>query len=182
MINRLVIPIVTALALTACGSEYPDPVDSTLLESELPTRDLDVYPERDTPRGMDHPCYGADRCLVAYVAPWCSACKQSIPLINRVGEELERDPRAGLVTVMGTLGGAWDGHEQVAERIDTALFIDRDGTYWRSVAEHAQGTPAWISHDGDTRVIGALTGGWGQSSGRHVEMVFERSGLFRAMD
>jgi hypothetical protein len=70
----------------------------------------------------------------------------------------------------------------VAERIDTALFIDRDGTYWRSVAEHAQGTPAWISHDGDTRVIGALTGGWGQSSGRHVEMVFERSGLFRAMD
>jgi len=182
MRTRLAIPIAAALALTACGSEYPDPVDSTLLESELPTRDLDTYPKRETPRGMDHPCYGVERCLVAYVAPWCGACKRSIPLINRVGQELASDSRAGMVVVMGTLGGAWDGHEQLADRIDPPLFVDREGRYWQSVANHAQGTPAWISHDGDTQVIGTLTGGWGQSSLRYVEMVYERSGLFRDME
>ncbi|MGM0517137.1 MAG: hypothetical protein ACQER6_06030 [Pseudomonadota bacterium] len=182
MTMRLAFPVAAALALTGCGSEYPEPVDSTLLESELPTRNLDVYPDRDTPRGMEHPCYGADRCLVAYVAPWCPACKKSIPLINRIGKRLASDPKAGLVVVMGTLGGAWDGHERLAERIDPPLFVDREGTYWLSVAEHTTGTPAWISHDGDAQVIGTLVGGWGQPSGRHVEMVFERSGLFRAME
>ena len=176
-----VLSIAAALVLTACGSEYPDPVDSTLLEWELPTRDLDPYPDRETPRGMDHPCYGVERCLVVYVAPWCGACKRSIPLINRVGQVLALDSRAGLVVVMGTLGGAWDGHERLAERIDRPLFVDREGSYWQAVAHHAKGTPAWISHDGDTQVIGALTGGWGQSSQRYVEMVFERSGLFRGM-
>ena len=65
MRTRVAIPIAAALALAACGSEYPDPVDSTLLESELPTRDLEAHSGHDVPKGMDHPCYGAERCLVA---------------------------------------------------------------------------------------------------------------------
>ncbi len=48
-----------------------------------------------------HPCQGYETCVLVYVAPWCSACRQSIPVIESFQERLE-ESEIGFAVVIGS--------------------------------------------------------------------------------
>lgn len=175
---RNIVIAVGVLALAAYAwNSMSGPSDKPMGLMDIPTRDIETYPNREVPTGTDHPCYRKSRCLVAYVAPWCPACKKSLPLINEVGRYLNARDDAGYVVVMGTLGRSWDGYQAMAEQIGQPLYVDRNSDLWRAADGAAQGTPGWIAYDGAGVVIDGLSGGYPQSSQRYVDEILERVGL-----
>lgn len=151
------------------------PSNEPLKTAELPTLGLDAY--RHAPRGASHPCQGARRCLVVYIAPWCSACKRSMPLMNRLEERLADHPDAGMVAVMGTLGRSWEGRDRMANRIDMPLYLDTDGAFWDNSDGDLTGTPAWIAYDGAGDVIGTMNGGYPRDGRKYQDETLARVGL-----
>jgi len=47
------------------------------------------------------PCEGAERCIVAYVTPWCPACRQSAGVIHAMQERYEDRDDVRVAVVVG---------------------------------------------------------------------------------
>lgn len=141
----------------------------------LPTAELEMYPGWEDLKGENHPCYQKRRCLVSYIAPWCPACKKSLPLINATAEYLNAKGEAGMVVVVGSLGSSWKGHKKMASRITAPLYVDGEASLWRSTGGAVEGTPGWLTYDGKGNVIAGETGGFRRSSQHAVNRVLDRA-------
>jgi thiol-disulfide isomerase/thioredoxin len=95
-------------------------------------------------------CDGKKFCTIVYVAPWCPACSQSIPVIDEFYRITSESSSLGMVTVIGQ--DSAQAMKQYAKRFKSPSIID-DGLYYRYVAGH--GVPSWVVVENKTgKLIG----------------------------
>src|SRR5438552_410846 len=62
----------------------------------LPADHLEAAYSRDA-----DPCFGKQRCVIEYVAPWCPACRGSIGFSNALYRKLTTSTAVGMKIVVG---------------------------------------------------------------------------------
>lgn len=112
------------------------------------------------PVGVDDPCAGKDRCVVAVVAPWCGACRAARPFIERTSAVAHRLPGTGFrVVVTGAARPALLEYASHYQEIP-AFVDDDDNAFLHSTGVSA--FPSFVVVDQKGRVvrrtIGALGG------------------------
>ena len=100
------------------------------------------------------PCQGKERCVVAYVAPWCGACKASEPVIQAIQERFEDDDRVEVVIVAGQDSAS--KLEAMAERYGESGWTDPDGRIFERLSPRV--VPSWYVLDGRGKVIESVEG------------------------
>jgi len=133
---------------------------------ELPAAEL------TTVGGEGDPCAGRARCLVVYLAPWCGACKLSLPLVQNLRSELE--PRG--VGFRIVVGGAQPAQlRAMAAQLGGRVQLDERGDFARAAG--VRSFPSWWLVDERNRVRGKFQGGARSSGSPSTDLNFLRQQL-----
>ena len=94
------------------------------------------------------PCVLAAECVVVYVAPWCSACQQSVATINELAGEWSGGS-IGLKVIVGqdTIARV----EEMARQVHCPVFVDPTGALWQELG--VEGVPHWFVLDRQNRIV-----------------------------
>jgi hypothetical protein len=122
--------------------------------------------------GEGDPCAGRTRCVVVYLAPWCGACKLSLPLIANLRRELEART-IGFRIVVGS--GPAEALRAMAAQIGGRVQLDERGEFARAAG--VRSFPSWWLLDGQARVRAHFSGGARSSGNASVDLGFLRQKL-----
>jgi thiol-disulfide isomerase/thioredoxin len=78
----------------------------------------------------DDPCAGRERCVFVYMAPWCPACKQTMPIVNQLREAWKEQDHPGLMVVIGN--GKTDQLESMAKQVGAPVYLDKEDKFMRA--------------------------------------------------
>ncbi len=87
-----------------------------------------------------HPCRMTLRCLVVYLAPWCSYCQRSIPIIQELRQHWEETGDIGIIAVIGR--DSPGRIQEMAGKVGEGSYVDLDGSFWKKTG--VQGVPVWF--------------------------------------
>lgn len=111
-------------------------------------------------RTVKDPCFGMERCVLVYVAPWCPACHQSIDFLNDVASRVKRTGKIGMKVIIGM--DTHDKNAEMSKLFTTQTFLDDDGKFRAALGVSSVPT-AWVA-DGNGKIlreIPAALGGTG---------------------
>ena len=97
----------------------------------------------------------SDKCLVVYVAPWCSSCKRLTPTINDLVEELESEGISAKIVV------GKDSMNEVldySKRFNSTILEDSSGRFFSALP--ARGVPYFAVANQNGKIISELSGGY----------------------
>ena len=92
------------------------------------------------------PCYGKEKCIVVYVAPWCPACEASADTIREMSRRWNgsnRDSNRGIKVMVGADSVA--KCRQKAAAFGTFAMVDENGDFARQHSVNSY--PSWIVFD-----------------------------------
>lgn len=121
---------------------------------EFPLDALVPTAEASESSELSEPCAGSDRCIVAYVTPWCPACRQSGDVIHAIQERYEDRDDVRVVVVVGQ--DAKSKLEKMAESYGEDGWLDPDGKVWDALSPRV--VPTWYVLDGHGKVIEKVAG------------------------
>jgi hypothetical protein len=148
------------------------PAEQPMKADQIPARDLRSY--RNIGAQEPHPCVEKTRCLVAYMAPWCPNCKDSIPFYQHVREILQPSPDVGTMLVLSPLGRSWSDYGGIARRIGGRVMLDPEDRAWTpEVRRNVGGVPAWVVYDGTGSITTAFSGGFSNTTRSDARAVLE---------
>ena len=123
-------------------------------------------------RNRYHPCVGNRYCLVAYMAPWCPYCKQSLPAYEQMLKMASGTDQLGVTLVLSSAGQGFRGADSLARRISGPVYRDRRDRAWAVVKRVSNGSisgvPAWAIYDADGLLVSSSSGSVSRSSPRHI--------------
>ncbi len=112
------------------------------------------------------PCVGCDRCIVVYLAPWCSACRRSLDVVRQLNEMFGEDPEVGLLVFVGSAPRG--DVEAMAAQIEGPVFVDPDAVLWDQLG--VEGYPHWFTLDGRGQILQTVAGTY-QPFAHHLQML-----------
>ncbi len=136
----------------------------------MPVRfpDIQLAPASANADGYDQ-CAGKQRCVMVFVAPWCSACKQSVGIIKGMMARCEDSSEVGIKPIVGS-GRSVQTMEAMAARFGRGVFLDPAGQVLAASGERS--VPQWIVVDDEGMLVktqaGVIT---------NVEMMFQQLDL-----
>ena len=97
----------------------------------------------------------SDKCLVVYVAPWCSSCKRLTPMINSLVEELESEGvSAKIVVGKDSMKAVMD----YSKRFDSTILEDSSGRFFNALP--TRGVPYFVVANESGKIVSDLSGGY----------------------
>jgi len=126
---------------------------STVLSPAKSAANLELTPSQANQGGA--PCFGKERCVLVYIAPWCGACKATIPAIIRLRDQWAESPLYGLSIIVGA--DTPERIEETASEVGTSTFVDKDASLHKSLK--VNGVPYWLVLDKERKVIKSFAGG-----------------------
>ena len=127
--------------------------------------ELELIPAESSESDTD-PCRGCDRCIVVYLAPWCSACRRSVDTVRQIDEMFAEDPEVGLLVFVGSAPRG--DVEAMAAQIEGPVFVDPDAVLWEQLG--VEGYPHWFTLDGRGQILQTVAG-TGQPFGYHLQLL-----------
>lgn len=127
--------------------------------------DLELVAAESSDSDAD-PCVGRDRCIVVYLAPWCSACRRSLDTLRQVDEMFGDDPEVGLLVFVGSAPRG--DVEAMAAQIEGPVFVDPDAVLWEQLG--VEGYPHWFTLDGRRQILQTVAG-TGQPFAYHIQLL-----------
>ncbi len=106
---------------------------------------LDLRPSSANATGYD-PCKGKDYCVIVFMAPWCSACKATMPIVKSMMRQYSSSTTIGIKPVIGR-GRTTESMEKMAAKIGTGTFIDPAGQVMQTASKNT--VPHWFVIDSD---------------------------------
>lgn len=79
-------------------------------------------PVRPASVATEDSCQGKQRCVVAYLAPWCPHCKKVVPDLQRMVQKSQSSQEAGMRIVVGA--GEPGENEALAKAFGAAGVVD----------------------------------------------------------
>ena len=99
-------------------------------------------------------CKGKQRCVAIYMAPWCSACRASIPLVNRMQEKLGGKDKVGMKVIIGR-----DKKDKIIDygkSVGGEVYYDFADKFG---SQHGiKSVPTWVLFDGQQRTLMKFSG------------------------
>ena len=89
------------------------------------------------------PCGGKRRCFIAFVAPWCSACHESIPFLQAIRRSVRKDADLGVQIVVGL--DKQEQMQEMASELGGSVYFDEHGLLQQEMG--VRGVPAWAVID-----------------------------------
>lgn len=108
-----------------------------------------------------NPCDGKERCVIAYLAPWCGACQGSPPFFEAIRKDLETNQNVGMTVVVGK--GDANQQEGIIRQFRGNVFVDREGTFARDSNVGMFGVPAVMVIDSKRNILQRQSGTLGGS-------------------
>ena len=110
------------------------------------------------------PCLQKPRCLVAYVAPWCPACKQSIPTIQELTKRWKSSKNIGVKVIVGRADLAQ--MEEMAGEIGPNTFLDSKEEMFDALGKMSliKAIPSWYVLDETDAILNYVPGTWQPTS------------------
>ena len=99
--------------------------------------------------GHGDPCFGKERCVIEYVAPWCPACRASIGFSNALHRKLTASSKVGMKIVVGMSDR--ENLREMADKYDAPAFLDVDGAFRDALGIHS--VPSALVIDGNRTII-----------------------------
>ena len=159
---RVLAILLSLVVLAACSSEPEtprpaafEPLDTLATENDMPTT----------------LCQDVDRCLVAYLAPWCPSCRATLPLLGNVHRAIGQSPQVELIIVISSLRRNWTDYQQMVDALpgNASILLDPKDQAWTSqIKENIPGVPGWIVYDQEGEIMSVMTGGSNQTSDEAV--------------
>jgi len=125
--------------------------------AEMPSSVLDQY--RGERRITQSARVGGNcpehRCLVVYVAPWCSSCKVLTPTINSLARELKSEGVPVAIVI---------GHDKLAavkayaKDYSEPIYDDSGGEFYRAIG--IRGVPFFAITDSNGKIKTTYSGGY----------------------
>lgn len=103
---------------------------------------------------LKEPCFRKNRCLVAYMAPWCPNCHGAIPIMKQMIEENKTNPSFGVMAVIGMDEGS--KNETYAAQIGNGSFVDNNGEIQGAFSINS--VPTFVLIDDLGKVISRFSG------------------------
>lgn len=100
------------------------------------------------------PCRGKERCVVAFFAPWCPACRATLPLMYALADRAARTGKVGIQIVIGR--DEIDNLHSMASKISGSVYLDEDQSF--ADAAGVSGVPAWWVIDQRRKILARGTG------------------------
>ncbi len=113
-----------------------------------------LTPARANATGRD-PCAGKACCVLVYLAPWCPACKLSLPVVQGLQRHYAGSPAVGIKPVVGG-GRSRENMEQMAADFGDGAFVDPSGSLMRAAG--AETVPQWLVVDAEGFLIEQMPG------------------------
>jgi hypothetical protein len=101
-----------------------------------------------------NPCQGKERCVVVHLAPWCSACKNSLSTIEALKKKAEESDSLGVMAVVSS--AEVERLNEMAATIGEGSFLDPDGQILSSLK--VRGVPFWLTLDKDNNILASFSG------------------------
>jgi hypothetical protein len=101
-----------------------------------------------------NPCQGKDRCVVVNVAPWCSACKNSLETITALQEKARTSESLGVITVISSAKVA--ALNEMAATIGESSFLDPEGKVLDALG--VRSIPYWLTMDKNKKILASFSG------------------------
>jgi thiol-disulfide isomerase/thioredoxin len=73
------------------------------------------------------PCEGKERCVVAYLAPWCPTCKHALPHFLEVRDKWKGNATRGIKFVIGA--DSFEKDKDLALKIGENAYVDSGDGY-----------------------------------------------------
>ena len=70
-------------------------------------------------------CEGKASCFLVYVTPWCPACEQLSPYLQKIQEQTKSDPDYGIKMIVSGERNPGD-NQRIADRYGQSTVIDQD--------------------------------------------------------
>jgi thiol-disulfide isomerase/thioredoxin len=105
---------------------------------------------------VQDPCSGKQRCLVVYLAPWCSACKAVTPQLLQVRDRWKGSATRGIKFIVGA--DSDEKNRALALSIGEGAYIDQGDAYRRAMK--VQHFPTLWVVDENAKVITADRGAY----------------------
>lgn len=106
---------------------------------------LHLQPAAANASGYD-PCEGKQYCVVVFMAPWCSACKATMPVVKSMMAQYSSSTMIGIKPVIGS-GRSMASMEKMAAKIGTGTFLDPGGQVMQAADKNT--VPHWFVIDSD---------------------------------
>ena len=138
----------------------------------LLVRSLGVFgygalPEISPTSGRDS-CLNKHRCLVVVLAPWCPACKASVPFLRAVNAYTSTHPELGVQVYVGLDNQS--NLSSFANKLNLNAIIDQDNQIYEALG--GGGVPRWGVIDQKRQILnrgGGLAAGLTEHHPRFVE-------------
>ncbi len=121
-------------------------------------------------------CAGKSRCLVVVMAPWCPACKASIPFLRSVSSYASTNSEIGIQVFVGL--DEESKLRDMAGQINLNALIDPADTIYSALG--GGGVPRWGVIDSERNIInrgGGLAAGLTEAHPQFVEYLRTQLGL-----
>jgi len=113
-------------------------------------------------------CMGRQKCLVAFVAPWCGYCRRSTPLMQSLLQKYK--PSGDLVFNVVVTGDETASIEGYASELGGGAFYDPQNQF--ASAMGVRGFPTWVLFDASGKPIKTASGAFPTS-----EQLFSHMGI-----
>ncbi|MCB0318240.1 MAG: hypothetical protein KDD56_05745, partial [Bdellovibrionales bacterium] len=99
-------------------------------------------------------CEGKKRCILLYMAPWCPACRASLPILQSLRRKIPIDSQTGLNIVVGR--DRKDSLSDYALSIGGQVSLDINDSVARKYK--IQSLPSWLLLDENKRILQNFSG------------------------
>ena len=134
---------------------------------EIPEVKLESFNRPQTQTNT--PCSGKERCLIAFLTPWCPSCKGSTGFIQALRKKLEYKNKVGLMVIIGQDQRA--AIVAFGKQLPGQVFIDDENKFTASV--RFSSVPHWWVIDKERKIKESGSGFPGSSDAKVVDYFIE---------
>lgn len=120
-------------------------------------------------------CEGKKQCVIVFKAPWCGACRATIPFVKTLREMAKKEGDFGVQVVIGLDSEA--GIKSMTQMVGEPVHADPEGSLFHSLG--GGGVPRWgvIDEKGNILLTGSGLPRFSELNDDFRKMARERFGL-----
>jgi thiol-disulfide isomerase/thioredoxin len=114
------------------------------------------------------PCLGRSRCVIVVVAPWCPACKSSVPVIRKLADRWADSTDVGFKAIVTYASEAEARKMADGFGPGVVAFIDPSARFMQEA--HVSGVPHWFVVGDQGRILKDSAGGYDDADAQVREL------------
>ena len=116
------------------------------------------------------PCANKERCVIAFLAPWCGACQGSPPYFEGIRKNLETNDKVGMTVIVGK--GDAQQQQAIVRQFESSVFVDYDGSFAKLSNVGMFGVPATMVINSEGKILERASGTLGGNADGNVLSAF----------